>query len=186
VESVGAGLELHVDVHPGVAAVLRRVVAALYFELLQGVDRGVHGRERVPVVYGGDAVEIHLHPDVPGAVDGDEAARGPIHIADHDTRCEVGEVGKQPAVQRQVHNALGTHHCAERGVLRLEHGCRGLDFQGLHHIAHLKCEVNASLLAQLNHDPRIPFRAEAAGFHFNGILAGVQVADFVFSVTPPK
>src|SRR6185437_597489 len=56
VESIRAGLDLYIDVGPGVAAILRRVVARLNAELLNRVDRGIKVHVIVTVIHHRDSI----------------------------------------------------------------------------------------------------------------------------------
>ena len=82
-ELVGARTQFDVDVCACIAAVLRSIVARLHLEFLYGINGWVEVHEVVAIIHGGDAVDIHLHPDIARAI-GEYAGALRIRFLAHD------------------------------------------------------------------------------------------------------
>jgi hypothetical protein len=185
VEFIGSGLDLDIDVRSGIATILGGVVAGLYLEFLDGVDRGVEVYIVMPVVHHGDAVDVDLAPGHTASVGGDGrsigARRVEVRIVDRNARRQNGQVVKLAAVERKVFGAFRADHFSQRGVLGLQQLLARLHDDIFLSCAHRQGEAQLFLLAYLDHDPFFSLRTKAVRLYGNVVGPGGEIAHLKFA-----
>ena len=177
------------ELRAGVRAVLGRVSAGLYLELLDGFGRG-RERYRVDARLGDrDAIEsgvligvaLAIGADADGvARDGHAAAAAAVDVrqphasAVLHARLQDRQRAQVAAVERQFFHAPRVHHLAQRGLIRVQQGGLAGHFHGLGFGADLHVEVDARLQVQLELDAGVRFRLEARRLDGDGVLARIE------------
>ena len=188
---VGTGLDRGIEHRPARASELGAEVARLNLELLDGIDRRLHGVggavqkvhgvivvvdavQNVVVVGGGQPVggetPGRFHP-APG--------RRFLRYSGRKLRQE----GIVPAVQRQVVDLAGVRYLSHRGIggLKLWRSPNHLDRLG--HRPRYQREVHHHLLLHVDRDVRMARLLEARGFDHDRVIANLERCEDVAPVT---
>src|SRR5262249_1971730 len=145
-------------------------------EFLNGIDRRIEIDEVVTIIHGCDAVDIHLHPDISGAV-GNHAGSDCVGLlADDDAGRNTRELKKVAAVQRQVYHAFAPDDFTQHRVFRRQQWWRRGHFHGFFDLTDLERDIDAGKLRQLENDAGVALGSKALHSDLEAILSRLQVS----------
>src|SRR5262249_21749661 len=185
VELVGARLDRHVHLRPGVEPILGGVDGALHFELLDGLDGGREAHGIDARLGGHDAVDGDVLLDIALAVGRDLdgvagdgraalAAGADPARAVGDARHQGGELAEVASVERELDHALGFNHRADGSVFGAQQGGGADDLDRFDLLADWQAEVDAGFILKLEDNAADHFLLETGGRAGDFVLANVE------------